>query len=431
MRTRALKAAITFILITTAYADYNETIMQTMYGSVADWVHYSPHPDPSPACRLGAPLRVAYFTRHNATLWDWIAVTSHLRAPWTRVNPGLYQAYGLDTTTANSVWEALGHMLCHMADILIFSDTIPDARPLLQGGCTTPLILQVTNRFDHGIAPRDHDAYTALMSEAAIQPHVWWVLSNPYEELLISKRGIKLPPSRLKLLRPLGMNLLHNGSSQPADTDRSRFALVEPLRSNRLENTVILPWLRSNSLTDNLQLYRQPHAGPAALAQHRAVIAVPYQMSALKMYEGLSAGAVFVVPSPAFLRNLTSQLDASQMAFCCRDLLHDYPDSWQDYFDWYHKDFINAHILFDSWEHLKRLIKDREGTGKLVEEKRVVGKEAMRLSRQRTLDGYSSLYRSLSQQACGMARMERKKGGARVASHEQELLAVISNWMRD
>ena len=43
-------------------------------------------------------------------------------------------------------WTALGQIMCHMADILIFSDVISDARPLLQGNCSTPIILQVGAR---------------------------------------------------------------------------------------------------------------------------------------------------------------------------------------------------------------------------------------------------------------------------------------------
>ncbi|GFR50044.1 hypothetical protein Agub_g12093 [Astrephomene gubernaculifera] len=398
MPTFALRVVTLCILVALVSSSYNETAIQFMYGSVADWVRFSPRPDLSNACGLGLPLRIAYFTRHSGTLWDWTAIANHLEVPWTRVNPGFFQTYGVNTTKANIIWAELGHMLCHMADILIFSDTIPDARPLLQGGCTTPLILQVTNRFDYGISPSEQDAYVQVMADAATRPHVWWVVNNPYEALYIDKRGVKLPQERLMLLRPVGVCLLP--PTHLPSPDQALVALVQPSGPTHLENTFITPWLKSQSLTEYVRLYHQHYGGPSVLAQHRGVISIPYQMSVMKMYEGLSAGAVFVIPSPSFFKKLAGEMDDSKMVFCCRDVLRDYPDSWQDYFDWYHKDFINAHILFDSWEQLANLIKDREGTGKLVEEKRVVGKEAMRLSRQRTLDGYSSLYRSLSQQAC-------------------------------
>jgi hypothetical protein len=49
----------------------------------------------------------------------------------------------VNKTTADSRWHDLGHMMCHMGDVLFFCDTIPDARPLLQGNCMTPIVLQV------------------------------------------------------------------------------------------------------------------------------------------------------------------------------------------------------------------------------------------------------------------------------------------------
>ncbi|GIL53699.1 hypothetical protein Vafri_9337 [Volvox africanus] len=393
-----LKCLYVFTLLSLAFASYNETELRLMYGSVVDWVHFSPRVDISRQCRFGHPLRIAYFSRHSGTLWDWIAVADHLGAPWTRVNPGLFQTYGVNTTAATAIWEDLGHMLCHIADILVFSDTIPDARPLLQGGCTTPIILQITNRFDYGISPSDQDVYRQLMSEVATRKHVWWVVNNPYEVLFISQRGIKLPLDRLLLLRPVGVCLLP--PPQLIGRERPRVALVQPSGSYHLENTVIAPWVRSQNLTDYVRMYRQHYGGPTVLAHHRGVITVPYQTSVMKMYEGLTAGAVFIIPSPAFFKKLLDTYNNDVMVFCCRDLMRDRPHDWQEFFDWYHKDFINAHIMYDSWEDLYGIISDRAGSSRLIEEKRAIGMEVMQRSRQNTLDGYSSLYRSVSQQAC-------------------------------
>ncbi|EFJ41969.1 hypothetical protein VOLCADRAFT_98042 [Volvox carteri f. nagariensis] len=403
---------LALIFIGLASASYNETELRLMYGSVVDWVHFSPRVD----------IR--------------------------------FQNYGVNSTAATAIWEDLGHMLCHIADILVFSDTIPDARPLLQGDCTTPIILQVTNRFDYGISASDQDAYQQVMAEAATRKHVWWVVNNPYEVLFVSQRGIKLPLERLLLLRPVGVCLLP--PTHLIARERPRVALVQPSGSYHLENTVIAPWIRSQNLTEHVRMYRQHYGGPTVLAHHRGVITVPYQTSVMKMYEGLTAGAVFIIPSPSFFQKLLASYNNDVMVFCCRDLLKDRPKDWEEFFDWYHKDFIDAHILFDSWEDLYDIIKgecaapfsdthhptnlappphtrlplpspdvlnasstylhnrqpptttdnnnnnhiDRERSTKLIEGKRVIGMEAMRRSRQTTLDGYSALYRAVSQQAC-------------------------------
>lgn len=39
-----------------------------------------------------------------------------------------------------------------------------------------------------------------------------------------------------------------------------------------------------------------------------------------------------------------------------RDLLRDRANDWQQFFDWYHKDFIDSHILYNSWDDLKSII---------------------------------------------------------------------------
>jgi hypothetical protein len=44
---------------------------------------------------------------------------------------------------------------------------------------------QVTNRFDYGIQEGDHDTFYALMAAAAKQPHVWWIVNNPYDQLYL------------------------------------------------------------------------------------------------------------------------------------------------------------------------------------------------------------------------------------------------------
>ncbi len=63
---------------------------------------------------------------------------------WLNVSsPGRFQPYGMNSSAAERIWREVGHVMCNMGDVLVFSDTIPDARPVLQGGCRTPIILQV------------------------------------------------------------------------------------------------------------------------------------------------------------------------------------------------------------------------------------------------------------------------------------------------
>ncbi|GLI65639.1 hypothetical protein VaNZ11_009238 [Volvox africanus] len=416
----------------------NDTALRLNYGGITNWAHFSTPADVRAQCADGIPLRIAYFTRHTGTLWDWIAIAAHLHVPWTRVNPGLFLQYGINASSAARVWHDVGHVICHMADILIFSDTIPDARPLLQGGCQTPIVLQVTNRFDFEVLPSDLPSYVALLSEVARRPHVWWVSNNPYEEEYMVRRGVKLPPAeRRMMLRPVGTCLLPDaapptsgeggGGDAAAVADATiRVAMILPPYSRHLENTFIMPWLLRHGLTAHVQVYRQHYGGPSVLARHRGVITVPYQTSVMKMYEGLAAGAVFVIPSPELFATLVRELDLHRMSFCCRDLLRNHPDDWPQFMDWYHPDFVSAHVLYDNLKDLKRFLTDHAWSSQLVSERRRIGTAAMAASRERTLDGYGHLLRAVSQQVCAATTPEQLRARGAVFRAGKSLSSLSS-----
>ncbi len=50
--------------------------------------------------------------------------------------------------------------------------------------------------------------------------------------------------------------------------------------------------------------YDHYYGGPTKLAQYKAFITLPYQVSTMKMYENLAAGVVTFVPSPAYLKSI-------------------------------------------------------------------------------------------------------------------------------
>ncbi|KXZ47806.1 hypothetical protein GPECTOR_32g418 [Gonium pectorale] len=354
--------------------------------------------------------------------------------------PYRFQPYGLGAAAAAERWRALGQLMCRAGDVLVFSDTIPDARPLLEGGCTTPMLLQVTNRFDYGVSREEMPAFLGLMAGATRRPRVWWAPNNPYEQLYMAKRGVLLPSDRTRMLRPVGTCLLQQPQPHaapfdaatacgaappspppfppsssappppppppppPASSPRaSRLALLIPSHSRyHLEVTVLTPWLMSHNLSSHVDVYHgASYGGPAVLAQHRGVLTVPYQVSVMKMYEGLAAGAVFILPSPALFRALLAKLGNGQMVFCCRELLEDRPRDWRSYMDWYHPDFMPAHITYDSLDELRGLIADCETSAALVEAKRAVGQAALAASRAASLAGFSQLFAALQEQACG------------------------------
>ncbi|KAG2492820.1 hypothetical protein HYH03_008978 [Edaphochlamys debaryana] len=408
-------------------------------GNVTYWESFSPLLKSRTPCRssASAPLRIGYLTRHTGTLWDWMAVAEALELDWERRNPdSWYPKYGMSAAAAADVWRAQGPVLCGpgrgggagggsaagdaaaaaaaWVDALVVCDTVVDARPLLQGGCGLPIVLQVTNRYDWKI--KDAAEYGALMAAAAANPRVWWVTNSPFEQLHMAWNGLALPPSRHLLLRPLGATVLP--PPPPGPERAATFAVIlKTDRKRHPDRDVLLPQLRKLGLMDEVKVYDSIYGGPAALAQHRGVVHLPYQMSIMSLYETLAVGGLFLVPSPSFFRFVrqhhrfayqfvpllaraaaserqakkdakagSSSSDASASgAFgaASDDMTHGVagPDglmgrNWTHYVEWYNPDFKEALVYFDSWEQLAQLMR-LPAADPLWAAKRAEGRRAM------------------------------------------------------
>ncbi|KAG2482673.1 hypothetical protein HYH03_018410 [Edaphochlamys debaryana] len=360
----------------------------------------------------GRRLRWAYFTRHSGTLWDWIAVADNLNILWTRVqNRNLWElvdhkvavdTYVSTEAVAAAKWRGMGQLMCHMGDVLVFGDVIPDARPVLEGRCTTPALLLVTNRFDVGVSVGEERLrYYKFMAEVVQRPWIWFIVNNPYDVLYVKSKGVDLPPERTLLLRPVGASFLPKPLPGEAVARAGKIALIEHVGKPHLEVTTVLPWLRAKNLMDHVSVLGKYYGGPVALSQYRATIQIPYQVSVMKMYESMAYGAVFILPSPTFFVELLRTYNQTTMEFCCRPLLKQFPTAWTEVMDWYTTEFIGGHVMFESWEELEQAIK---GEGKFTPEffaaKKMTSQRLMLASRQKSLEGYQGMVSQLERQSC-------------------------------
>ncbi|KAG2486886.1 hypothetical protein HYH03_014480 [Edaphochlamys debaryana] len=220
----------------------------------------------------------------------------------------------------------MGQMLCHVGDILVFGDVTADARPVLQGNCTTPIVLHLTRRFTVGV--RDMQPYLRLMKQVVRRPWVWFVASNPFEKYFFSRLGVHLPEARTLLLRPVGASFLARLPEGAGQRAGRRVAVLDLRKADALG---IKPWV-----TD-------------AIAKN--------------------------------------------------------PDSWEQLMDWWHPDFRDGHILFDSWDELADILRGKgRFTPAFFQTKRATSRELMLASRRKSLAGFQSLYRRLRTQSCEYAK---------------------------
>jgi hypothetical protein len=152
-------------------------------------------------------VNVLYYTRHFGTTLDFTYMASKLKLTWSQMSPTQYcPPYGLSAQQADDCWRKV-KFVCELFDIIVVSDTTPDARPFLQNPCKAHIILQITNRFDWDI--KDKVQYYSLMNETGkMNTKVYWVANNPLEREHARTANVTFPTERYKLLRPTGWSSL-------------------------------------------------------------------------------------------------------------------------------------------------------------------------------------------------------------------------------
>ncbi|KAJ1543099.1 hypothetical protein HK405_009508, partial [Cladochytrium tenue] len=267
------------------------------YGSRARF-KWSPKPG-------GTAVRVAYVNRHSGTRanMNWLLehIAHHGSVEVRHVHPDDdlgFGGYGM------SKGDAERHMrsdafanLCSMSDIIVVADTIPDARPFLtnilangdkdankSSPCfNTPVVLEITNRFDFAIEKVGPDRDDYLEAFGTLYQRndrrFFVVVNNPFEPYYAHQMGVRF--RRWRLARPVG------------------FSDVEP--QNDTDATAAVYRIPSSQLSRIFEVYGIPiksveyhYGGPYTLARYKAYVESPYQVATMKLFENLSAGVVMM-----------------------------------------------------------------------------------------------------------------------------------------
>ncbi|KAJ3385929.1 hypothetical protein HDU80_000530, partial [Chytriomyces hyalinus] len=294
--------------------------------------------------------RILYYNRHSACHNNMAHITSRLGLNFTRLKPGFLGDLGMREHRANDIInDGFVQIVCASADVIIISDTLPDARPLLQSllrqnpadRCSSHIIVELTNRFDWGIA--DFDEYHQLIWQLhhAKPPNLHWVANNAFEAKVMADDTLANPEFRI--FRPSGFSNVPPNAVSPQDKT------VALLRE--LDNSEVLATMRELQIPFN-RIVGQ-YGGPHTLKQYRAYIEFPYQVSTMKLYENLAAGVVMLIPSHSFFKEL---VEKRIHAFGPWEMLRRMGPNWHEYMDYYIPE-LNPYInYFNSFDHLREIL---------------------------------------------------------------------------
>ncbi|KAI8620638.1 hypothetical protein BC830DRAFT_470071 [Chytriomyces sp. MP71] len=331
------------------------------------------------------------------TLANMRAVAARLGVTVNPLDPARLADYGIQEGQADAIIDAgFIKLICDSADVVIVSDTVPDARPFLQSllrkdpaqHCSAKIIIEATNRIDYDIK-KDIGHYHSLLwnvtnlyssSSTKHSQRVFWTANNPLEPMDMARESLAAP--EWWLLRSTGVTSV---PEEPvSETDRN-LCLFKP------HKTAVNAHEKIKSLNLPIkEVAGHGYGGPKTAAKYRCFIEIPYQVSVMKLYENLLEGVVMLVPSQRFFREL---VENRTIVFMYWHKLLLAGDDWASYMDYYHPDLAPYLYYFDSWEHLQTLLSSPADID--TRNVRTAAPRAYRALVDTTVQGWARLFREM------------------------------------
>lgn len=299
---------------------------------------------------------IVHLTCHTGRIRHVDYVASQLHWDVTHVNLLTQEGasvHNMGTEMAYRLWQKYETLL-NATDCVITSDTAPVARIILHNlpKFKGKLLVWVCNRFDY--------TETQDTLEAQVNNQEPWrnmlrdVTSNHSDQVRVVsytklERAYALQkglcwdgPFADTVLKPVGNHvsttpLLESGIPDYVQREKSKYLFIPPYLND--EKAVDYKYLD----THNIMYYRGRYMGPEDLKGFKAILHIPYAPSNLALFENLTRGIVYYLPSLEFLRELLSP-----------------HGNWfsggldnAEYSEWYDPFMSELFVYFDSWDDLK------------------------------------------------------------------------------
>ncbi|MBP9841080.1 MAG: hypothetical protein KBC64_01490 [Simkaniaceae bacterium] len=229
-------------------------------------------------------------------------------------------------------------------DVIMTSDTAPLARIFLQNGFTKPLIVWVCNRFDYSDqasldCPFPDAEFYQLFQKASQIQNVKVVAYTLFEHEYALKNGVDTGDLVITPCAPITKRLA-SGSLIPHTINKKDTFFLPPYSNEELF------FNKCSELTT--PIYCGRYNGAADLSDFKGIIHFPYAWSNLALFENISEGIPYFIPSISFLKTL---LQDDQYWFVNREYLVE--RELFELSEWYQPGREEIITYFDSWEDLQ------------------------------------------------------------------------------
>jgi len=235
--------------------------------------------------------------------------------------------------------------ICSSYDYVIISDIIPDSYTFLTNECNAKIILEITNRFDFLVSHKNKIDYYEKFGEAIINnKNITVVENNPYEVFYACQNGIFIP--NYYLIRPVGFapdEVLQKNYK----VKHEHIAIID-----RTDQDIGVASRQLKKLKIKYRVLNKDYGGPLVLANYKALLILPYQVSIMKMMENFRYGVVMLIPTERLFRELIVDFYYEFPEKSLKDI----PDGFVNYTEWYNKEFSDLFVYFDNWEELPEIV---------------------------------------------------------------------------
>jgi hypothetical protein len=264
------------------------------------------------------------------------------------------EKYIITKEKADELWNLYNEDFLN-SDVLIFSDTIPFSRPVLENLESIPkntkIILWVTNRFNYAI--ESDQSYYDLLDRVKNDYRIYFLYSNKFEKVYLNN-FVKIPENKQFFFTPYGKrSRIDFNFKNKKDHNQKLFVMsyqnekeFYPL-FDELNNLDIDFYCKKDWIPN------EEYCGPYDIETCSAVLHIPYAWGTIALWEYMSLGKTFILPSLAWL-NRTYQ--ERYLFFQTNKSI----DMISIFSDWYCKENENLFVYFDEISQIKDIIQNKQ-----------------------------------------------------------------------